>query len=83
MVNCTERHGLAFYATPRLPEACLPAQIKSNNYNPENTRKLLFRKVERVMGIEPTFEAWEAPVLPLNYTRLTAEVREFTTDDSR
>jgi hypothetical protein len=23
------------------------------------------------MGIEPTFEAWEAPVLPLNYTRLT------------
>ncbi len=21
------------------------------------------------MGIEPTFEAWEAPVLPLNYTR--------------
>ncbi len=26
------------------------------------------------MGIEPTFEAWEAPVLPLNYTR---EVRGF------
>jgi hypothetical protein len=25
--------------------------------------------VERVMGIEPTLEAWEAPVLPLNYTR--------------
>ncbi len=21
------------------------------------------------MGIEPTLEAWEAPVLPLNYTR--------------
>ncbi len=21
------------------------------------------------MGIEPTFEAWEAPVLPLNYAR--------------
>ncbi len=29
--------------------------------------------MERVMGIEPTFEAWEAPVLPLNYTRLTVE----------
>ena len=28
-------------------------------------------KMERVMGIEPTFEAWEAPVLPLNYTRIT------------
>ena len=26
--------------------------------------------MERVMGIEPTFEAWEAPVLPLNYTRI-------------
>ena len=28
------------------------------------------KKLERVMGIEPTFEAWEAPVLPLNYTRI-------------
>ena len=27
-------------------------------------------KLERAMGIEPTFEAWEAPVLPLNYTRV-------------
>jgi hypothetical protein len=25
--------------------------------------------LERVMGIEPTFSAWEADVLPLNYTR--------------
>jgi hypothetical protein len=25
--------------------------------------------MERVMGIEPTFAAWEAAVLPLNYTR--------------
>ncbi len=25
------------------------------------------------MGIEPTFEAWEAPVLPLNYTRDLSE----------
>ena len=23
------------------------------------------------MGIEPTLEAWEAAVLPLNYTRVT------------
>ena len=28
------------------------------------------RRVERVMGIEPTFLAWEANVLPLNYTRM-------------
>jgi hypothetical protein len=26
--------------------------------------------MERVMGIEPTLVAWEATVLPLNYTRL-------------
>ena len=25
--------------------------------------------MERVMGIEPTYSAWEADVLPLNYTR--------------
>jgi hypothetical protein len=36
--------------------------------------------MERVMGIEPTFEAWEAPVLPLNYTRRMAEGREFTAE---
>jgi hypothetical protein len=26
--------------------------------------------MERVKGIEPSYEAWEAAVLPLNYTRL-------------
>jgi hypothetical protein len=26
--------------------------------------------LERVMGIEPTLAAWEAAVLPLNYTRI-------------
>ena len=29
------------------------------------------QEVERVEGIEPSSEAWEATVLPLNYTRLT------------
>ncbi len=28
------------------------------------------------MGIEPTFEAWEAPVLPLNYTRSSWQCTE-------
>ena len=28
-----------------------------------------YREVERVKGIEPSYEAWEAAVLPLNYTR--------------
>lgn len=27
------------------------------------------KDLERVMGIEPTLAAWEAAVLPLNYTR--------------
>ncbi len=31
--------------------------------------------VERVMGIEPTLFAWEAKVLPLNYTRLSFHCR--------
>ncbi len=30
------------------------------------------------MGIEPTLEAWEAPVLPLNYTRRVLRGQEFT-----
>ena len=29
--------------------------------------------VERVTGIEPAFSAWEADVLPLNYTRARPE----------
>jgi hypothetical protein len=28
-----------------------------------------FEGLERVKGIEPSYEAWEAAVLPLNYTR--------------
>ena len=28
--------------------------------------------LERVMGIEPTWSAWKAEVLPLNYTRVSA-----------
>jgi len=28
------------------------------------------KDLERVMGIEPTYHAWEARVLPLNYTRV-------------
>jgi hypothetical protein len=27
------------------------------------------KKMERVKGIEPSYQAWEARVLPLNYTR--------------
>ena len=34
-------------------------------------RRVEARRLERVMGIEPTLVAWEATVLPLNYTRNT------------
>ena len=31
--------------------------------------------LERVKGIEPSYEAWEAAVLPLNYTRKYGQLR--------
>ena len=33
--------------------------------------------LERVMGIEPTSKAWEAFVLPLNYTRKCTNLHRF------
>ena len=35
---------------------------------------------ERVMGIEPTYPAWKAGVLPLNYTRMNRGDRIRTCD---
>ena len=32
-----------------------------------------FSRMERVTGIEPALSAWEADVLPLNYTRRRAD----------
>lgn len=32
----------------------------------------LHAALERIMGIEPTFAAWEAAVLPMNYIRVAA-----------
>src|SRR5699024_9631151 len=37
--------------------------------------RLSGRRMERVTGIEPALSAWEADVLPLNYTRAAAHVR--------
>ena len=33
--------------------------------------QLSYGHMKRVMGIEPTYLAWKASVLPLNYTRKT------------
>ena len=35
-----------------------------------------FDTLERVKGIEPSFSAWEADVLPLNYTRKSLDSRQ-------
>ena len=32
--------------------------------------RIFCKKMERVMGIEPTQPAWKAGILPLNYTRI-------------
>ena len=42
---------------------------------------LLQIEVERVKGIEPSSQAWEARILPLNHTRLRcASARQARTD---
>ena len=47
---------------PRLRRPLLyPAELQAHQH------QILMR--ERVMGIEPTYPAWKAGVLPLNYTR--------------
>ena len=38
------------------------------------------KKIEQVMGIEPTYLAWKASVLPLNYTRMNRGDRIRTCD---
>jgi hypothetical protein len=39
--------------------------------------------LERVKGIEPSLSAWEADVLPLNYTRVRATVYLVRRDRAR
>jgi hypothetical protein len=48
--------------------ACAPQPSQHAN----RAQRTLFCMLERVMGIEPTSKAWEAFVLPLNYTRVLA-----------
>jgi hypothetical protein len=49
--------------------------------NPKKRKKdqpvLRNRSMERVMGIEPTPQAWEAGVLPLNYTRRISRTKSY------
>ena len=50
--------GLLYISLTNKPRRCWSSEVAS-----------CVVMLERVMGIEPTFKAWEALVLPLNYTR--------------
>ena len=50
------------------PWGSLP--ILSTLHNKKSALRRISFVMERVMGIEPTPAAWEAAVLPLNYTRI-------------
>ena len=45
------------------------SKLAGVRWNEGNLSETGRRGLERVMGIEPTLVAWEATVLPLNYTR--------------
>ena len=51
-----------------------PAELQTHSSLNEN---LSFSNEKRVMGIEPTYPAWKASVLPLNYTRRMIGVTGF------
>ncbi len=49
----------------------VPASVEFTAAQPKKKApKGLLQMLERVKGIEPSYEAWEAAVLPLNYTRI-------------
>ena len=50
--------------TPGLEGRCSIQLSYRHTYDAE------FSVSKRVMGIEPTYPAWKAGVLPLNYTRM-------------
>ena len=57
---------------PRLRRPLLyPAELRTHSI----AAALHLKNAERVMGIEPTYPAWKAGVLPLNYTRISVRVK--------
>ena len=47
-----------------------------------STTELLWNKMERVIGIEPTTSAWKAGVIPFNYTRMVCYNNIVKNDDA-
>ena len=58
------------YPAELLAHIC-PRQLPPKGKPPASlwSRSKLLPTLERVMGIEPTYPAWKAGILPLNYTR--------------
>ena len=63
-------------AVVRLQESCrtrrLNPRTRSATASTARGLRLLQKNLERAKGIEPSYEAWEASVLPLNYARFDA-----------
>ena len=67
-------HGLEGRCSIQLSYEHIPADHQPTQF-PDYRYRLLFYlrtapQSKRVMGIEPTYPAWKAGVLPLNYTRI-------------
>src|ERR1044072_4683860 len=54
---------------PRVVQSSVRSSAKKSGTDPKG-QSPIFLKLERVMGIEPTFLAWEATFLPLEDTRV-------------
>ncbi|MEN9311195.1 MAG: hypothetical protein RLY77_1320 [Pseudomonadota bacterium] len=65
--------------TPDDPHRTLPHTSRATK-KPLKIRGLSI--LERVMGIEPTLAAWEAAVLPLNYTREAGQSKTLPIKDA-
>lgn len=50
-------------------EVIVSTLMEEFGYNEEEQKKIKIKKLERAKGIEPSYRAWEALVLPLNYAR--------------
>ena len=55
----------------RLERLELPTYCLEGSCSIQLSYKRMSKKMERVMGIEPTRPAWKAGILPLNYTRIS------------
>ena len=48
-----------------------PERVRLHLFQNKNTPFGCLFILERVMGVEPTYQPWEGRILPMNYTRVT------------